>query len=169
MDKDIRAQLFAQLQGVLNQIGATTTMIKGADFQNGDTLRMLTPLNEQGGTALIEFSLIDVDSDVSIMQIYTTVLTELTGGTNELEKAVARLNLTCPIGAYGIFYAGLQCYHKYCVIIEADAQMDGSVDALMRALQFIIQTVAADYPLLYALGSGALTFDKAVEDGYIKL
>ncbi len=83
------------------------------NIQLGDTLQALIPANDKGQPVLMELMLSPIDDDAVLLQLYTTLFTDVGPGRGELEKALDALNFQSVMGAFGFFQD--QFYHRYTI------------------------------------------------------
>ena len=135
---DVR-QFQAELDALLQQAGVETAVVPGEEVQIGDTLRALLPVTETGDHALLEVMAAPCTEEMLLLQLYSTLILEIGPGYDDLKESLLDWNLTCPIGAFGIFRQGRQFYHKYTYPIP----MDVDPAELAREVFYILNLVAA--------------------------
>lgn len=112
------------LEGLLKQIGLETAFVDGQEPQIGNTLRTLLPVTGAGDVVLLEVMLAPYTDDALLLQLYSTMIAEIGPGYEALKEMLLDWNLTCPLGAFGIYRQGRQFYHKYNYILPVDGEPD---------------------------------------------
>lgn len=128
--------------------------------QIGDTLQAIIPVSDKGQPALMELMIGPIDGNVSILQLYTTVLTDAGTDRRELEKALDGLNFNCPIGAFG-FYEN-QFYHRMTVPIFEDPVIV-QANRIIFTIGAIGSIISVFYDRIIELVSGKLTAEQFLQ------
>ena len=115
---------FSELESLFKKIGLETATLKGEEPQLGDTLRILLPVTEEGNVVLTELLAAPYNEDVILLQIYSTMIAEIGPGYEALKEMLLDWNLSCPVGAFGIYRQGRQFYHKYNYLMPTDQDPD---------------------------------------------
>lgn len=134
--------------------GMETAFMEGAGApQTGGTLRMLLPAAGTGGDmALLELAVFRVDDELDLLTFYTTVLTDLDETAAEaLCAAASDWNLTAPIGAFGVYRAEGQLYHKYSLPFPSEADADTLATSAIYVTELIFDVIARYYGDICAL------------------
>ena len=77
MDAD---KFLTALECLLKQIGLETAYIDGQEPQVGNTLRTLLPVTDAGDAVLLEVMLAPYTDDALLLQLYSTMITEIGPG-----------------------------------------------------------------------------------------
>ena len=111
---------FTELEALLKKMEYETATLKGEDIQLGDTLRAMLPVDAAGNKVLLEVMVIPYTDDALLVQIYSTMIAEIGPGYEAVKEMLLDWNLTCPLGAFGIYRQARQFYHKYNYMLPTD-------------------------------------------------
>lgn len=139
-------RFFIELEELLNEIGLETAILKGDDPKLSNTLRAMAPMTEAGGHVLLEIMTVPYTDDAYLLQIYTTMLAEIGPGYDVLKDALLDWNLTCPLGAFGIYKRLRQFYHKYNYLMPVDVPADEMADEVFYILNLVLEAISRIYP-----------------------
>ena len=117
MDIDV---FFEELEALLKKIGLETSTLPGEEPQLGHTLRTMMPVTEAGDKVLLEVLAAQYDEGALLLSIYSTMIAEIGPGYETLKDILVDWNLSCPLGAFGIYRANRQFYHKYNYLIPTN-------------------------------------------------
>lgn len=137
---------FTELEKLLKQAGLQTAVIKGQEPQIGNTLRTLLPVSDDGEIVLTEFMAAPFTEDANILQIYTALIPEIGPGYEALKEMTLDWNLTCSLGAFGIYREGRQFYHKYNYPMPLDVPPDEMALEIFYLVNLIRDAVMQVYP-----------------------
>jgi len=152
MDNDV---FFTVLEGLLKQMGYETALARGEDPKLGDTLRALLPVDEAGNKVLLDVMAFPYTEHALLAQIYTTMIAEIGPGYDALEKMLVDWNLTCPIGAYGIYREGRQFYHKYNYLMRTDGEAKEMAEEIFYIIHLVLDVIAETFPAAVRLSGSA--------------
>ena len=142
------ANLFqTELESLLKQKGMQTAMLDGVEPQIGNTLRALLPVTEAGDVVLTEVMIVPYTEDAHLLQIYSTMIVEIGPGYEALKEMMLDWNLTCALGAFGIYRPSKQFYHKYNYLIPVDGdpkEMALEIFYLIHLIQGVIAQIFPD-------------------------
>lgn len=147
------------------------TRLEPGDGQTApDMLRaQISVFGNDDGIVICEMCFLEFEQEPPVLQIFTTVAVNLSdAGITELEKAAVRLNLYCPIGAFGLFYDNKQLYHKYCAALDDSKQVPEAVDQCEKILEMVFGVIGSQYNLLLALADGQTSCEKAIAQGLMQ-
>ena len=139
MTTENAARFQAALEARLKELPLETAYVDGGPDQIGDTLRALVPVTDDGNVALSEIIVTPWAEDSDLLHIYSTIIMEIGPGYEALKEMMLDWNLTCPLGAFGIYRPARQFYHKYTVPLPPDTDPD----ALAEGTFFLLNLVAA--------------------------
>lgn len=139
-------KFFSELEKLLKQIGLQTAVLQGKEPQIGVTLRTLLPVTDNGDMVMPEFMAAPYTEEANVLQIYTTMLPQIGPGFEALKDALLDWNLTCRIGAFGIFREGRQFYHKYNYPMPVDVPADEMAEEIFYLLHLIQDAIIEVYP-----------------------
>ena len=139
-------KFFAELEKLLKQIGLQTAVLQGKPPQIGVTLRTLLPVTENGDMVMLEFMAAPYTEDANVLQLYTTMIPEIGPGFEALKDALLDWNLTCRIGAFGIFREGRQFYHKYNYPMPMDVPADEMALEIFYLIHLVQDAIIQVYP-----------------------
>ncbi len=139
-------QFFAELDKLLKQIGLQTAALQGKEPQIGITLRTLLPVTEKGDMVMLEFMAAPYTEDANILQIFTTLIPEIGPGYEALKEMTLDWNLTCRLGAFGIYREGRQFYHKYNYPMPLDVPADEMALEIFYLIHLIQDEIIEVYP-----------------------
>lgn len=154
-------------QQLINAVQSLLTA-QGFDAKPDDRLpdnpgvNLLIPLQEDG-TELVftELHFIEMADDFDVVQIYTTLIGELSDiACSELEKAIHVWNLDFLLGALAIHEDSRQLYHRYCVTLSKQCDIQPAAELVYNAFVFILRQIAEYHPDALILASGSMTFDE---------
>lgn len=138
---------FAELESLLKKMEYETATLEGEEIQLGDTLRAMVPVDEAGNKVLLEVMAMPFTDDALLVQIYSTMIAEIGPGYEALKEMLLDWNLTCPLGAFGIYRQGRQFYHKYNYTLPTDGdpkQMAVEVFYIIHLVRDVIGQYFAD-------------------------
>ena len=132
---------FAELESLLKKMEYETATLEGEEIQLGNTLRAMVPVDEAGNKVLLEVMAMPFTEDALLVQIYSTMIAEIGPGYEALKEMLLDWNLTCPLGAFGIYRQGRQFYHKYNYTLPTDGdpkEMAMEVFYIIHLIQDVI-------------------------------
>ncbi|MBQ6344144.1 MAG: hypothetical protein IJI41_13550 [Anaerolineaceae bacterium] len=132
---------FTELDALFKKMEYETASLKGEEIQLGDTLRVMLPIDEAGNKVLMEIMAMSYTDDAILVQIYSTMIAEIGPGYEALKEMLLDWNLTCPLGAFGIYRQGRQFYHKYNYTLPTDGdpkEMAMEVFYIIHLIQDVI-------------------------------
>ena len=132
---------FTELDALFKKMEYETASLKGEEIQLGDTLRVMLPIDEAGNKVLMEIMAMSYTDDAILVQIYSTMIAEIGPGYEALKEILLDWNLTCPLGAFGIYRQGRQFYHKYNYTLPTDGdpkEMAMEVFYIIHLIQDVI-------------------------------
>lgn len=138
---------FTELDALFKKMEYETASLKGEEIQLGDTLRVMLPIDEAGNKVLMEIMAMSYTDDAILVQIYSTMIAEIGPGYEALKEMLLDWNLTCPLGAFGIYRQGRQFYHKYNYTLPTDGdpkQMAVEVFYIIHLVRDVIAQYFAD-------------------------
>lgn len=137
---------FSELEKLLKESGLETAVLKGQEPQLGDTLRALLPIDETGSNVLLELMAIPFTEEAHLLQIFTTMIVEIGPGYEALKEMLLEWNLICPLGAYGIYRASRQFYHKYNYLLPVGVPEDEMAAEIFDIISLVRDVIAEVYP-----------------------
>ena len=132
---------FTELDALFKKMEYETATLKGEEIQLGDTLRVMLPIDQAGNKVLLEVMAMSYTDDALLLQIYSTMIAEIGPGYEALKEMLLDWNLTCPLGAFGIYRQGRQFYHKYNYTLPTDGdpkEMAVEVFYIIHLIQDVI-------------------------------
>ena len=117
----------------------------GTEPQIGDTLRAMVPVTESGEAVLLEVMAVPLTDDAHLLQIYSTVIPEIGSAYEALKDALLDWNLTCTLGAFGIYRKERQLYHKYNYILPTDEDPEEAAREVLYLISLIRNVIALHY------------------------
>ncbi len=84
--------------------------------------------------------------DANVIQIFTTMIPQIGPGFEALKDALLDWNLTCRIGAFGIFREQRQFYHKYNYPMPLDVPADEMALEIFSLIHLIQDAIIQVYP-----------------------
>ena len=142
---DINA-FFTELEKLLKEEGLETYLMPGTEVQIGNTLRAMVPVTEAGNAVLLEVMAVPLTEDAHLLQIYSTIIAEISSGYDLLKEAVLDWNLTCPLGAFGIYKPLKQLYHKYNYLMTVEVPPDEMADEIFYIIDLLRDVIAQVLP-----------------------
>ena len=139
MNPDSVKQFQAALEARLKELELETGHVDGGPNSIGDTLRVLLPVTDDGDMVLTEFLVMTWAEDCDLLHIYSTLILEIGPGYEALKEMLLDWNLTCPLGAFGIYRPARQFFHKYSLPLL----MDTDPAALAEQAFFLLNLVVA--------------------------
>ncbi len=143
MDMNI---FLTELESLLNKMEYETARMKVEDPQIGETLRVLFPVDEAGNKVLLEVMTKQYNEDTLLIQIYTTMIAEIGPGYEALKEMLLDWNLTCPLGAFGIYRPAKQFYHKYNYLMPVDEDQKEMATEIFYVIHLVMDVVASGFP-----------------------
>ncbi len=168
MLKEKQELLFEKLKQSLSEIGLESYELPGVEgIQIGDTIRSLVPVTDNGDAVMLEISLAKLNDDIDFLQFYSTLIMEIGTGYEQLEQACSVMNFYCPVGAFGVFAQNRQFYHKYSLLMDAQADMERLHADAMTALEAIYDVLSVHFQVAVKLSEGQITLEQALEQGLL--
>lgn len=143
------------LEKLLKEDGMETAMVEGTEVQIGNTLRAMMPVTENGDRVLLEFMVAPYSEDANLLQIYSTMISEIGSGYDALKEALLDWNLICPLGAFGIYKPLKQLYHKYNYLMPVDVPGDEMALEILYILDLVQEAIAQVFPEAVRLSENA--------------
>lgn len=143
MDIDV---FYAELEELLKKMKYQTARLEGQEPQIGDTLRAMVPVDEAGNMVLLEVLTGEYNENSLLIQIYSTMIAEIGPGYEALKEMLLDWNLTCPIGAFGIYRQNRQFYHKYNYLIPTDGDAKEMALEVFYVIHLARDVIAEIFP-----------------------
>ena len=137
---------FSEMEKLLKESQLETAVLKGQEPQLGDTLRAMLPIDEAGNCVLLELMAIPFTEEAHLLQIFTTLILEIGPGYEALKEMLLDWNLSCPLGAYGIYRASRQFYHKYNYLMPVGVPADEMAAEILDVISLIQDVIGEVYP-----------------------
>ena len=137
---------FDELEKLLKKMEYQTARLDGQEPQIGDTLRAMVPVDETGSMVLLEVLLGEYNENTLLVQIYSTMIAEIGPGYEALKEMLLDWNLTCPIGAFGIYRQNRQFYHKYNYLIPTDGDAKEMATEVFYVIHLVRDAIAQVFP-----------------------
>ena len=134
------------LEQKIRALGVETAFVDGGEGQVGNTLRALLPVTDAGDASLMEIMVLDFEEDSDLLFFYTTMIVEIGPGYEAIKEMLLDWNLTCPLGAFGIFRQERQFYHKYAVPVPKDAEPELLAERAMDLLEQLYEIISRQFP-----------------------
>ena len=135
-----------ELEKLLKKMDYETALVKNEDPDLGDTLRGLVPIDETGNKVLLEVMAIPYDEHAILVQIYSTMIAEIGPGYEALKEMTLEWNLTCPIGAFGIYREERQFFHKYNYLMPTDEDEKEMAMEIFYIIHLVRDVIAEIFP-----------------------
>ena len=146
MDISAVKAFLEDLQKELSDLGIESKFTEGiGDPQVGETLRILFPVTEDGNAVITEVMVTEFSSDLDMLLLYSTIAVNIGKRYDELVDALVPWNMTCPLGAFGIYEEGKQLYHKYSFPFPNDASPNAVSGQAMVMLGIINEVLSQRY------------------------
>ena len=160
-------QLFARLQDAFGELGVEHKMIGGIEApQIGDTLLAFLPVaDEEDQRVLMEIALAELGEGMLFLQFYSTVALECTQSPAVLLEAINTVNFYCPVGSFGIFSEQGNLYHKYCLLIDTEDNVQSVFENAVMGFHAIHSILSPRAPLLARLALGDIDIETAKQQG----
>lgn len=134
------------LEARLKELTLETAYIGGGPDQIGDTLRALVPVTDDGDVVLTEILVTPWAKDCDLLHIYSTMIAEIGPGFEALKEMLPDWNLTCPLGAFGIYRPARQFYHRYSVPLPPETDPEILAEKAFPLLNLIAAVIAERFP-----------------------
>ena len=135
-----------ELEELLKKMEYQTARLDGQEPQIGDTLRAMVPVDEAGNMVLLELLLGEYNENTLMVQIYSTMIAEIGPGYEALKEMLLDWNLTCPIGAFGIYRQNRQFYHKYNYLLPTDGDAKEMATEVFYIIHLVRDVIAEIFP-----------------------
>ena len=136
-----------ELEKLLQKMDYETALVKNEDQpQLGDTLRAMVPVDEAGNRVLLDVMAFPYSEHSLLVQIYSTMIAEIGPGYEALKEMLLDWNLTCPIGAFGIYRQGRQFYHKYNYLLPTDGEEKEMAAEVFYVIHLARDVIAEIFP-----------------------
>ncbi len=140
------------LGGLTDQMGYQAAILT---VEGREMLRFTAPLlGDDKGYVLIEICQFGYDENCDVFQIFSTMIPKPGPGLGELRAAVNGWNLTARLGAYGIFDALGQLYHKYNVVVGVEEGPESVFSRVLSALYICMDEMESRLTEALALSGG---------------
>ena len=146
---------FTELEELLKKMGYETATLKGQEPQLGNTLRAMVPVDEVGNKVLLEVLAGQYNEHTLLIQIYSTMIAEIGPGYEALKEMTLDWNLTCPVGAFGIYRQNRQFYHKYNYLMPADTDQKQMAMEIFYIIHLVRDVIAEIFPDVVRLSGNA--------------
>ena len=143
MDRNV---FLNEVESLLKKMDYETAMVENEDQDLGNTLRALMPVDETGNKVLLEVMAIPYDEHAILVQIYSTMIAEIGPGYEALKEMTLEWNLTCPIGAFGIYREGRQFFHKYNYLMPTDEDEKEMAAEIFYIIHLVMDVIAEIFP-----------------------
>ena len=136
-----------ELEKLLQKMDYETALVKNEEQpQLGDTLRAMVPVDEAGNRVLLDVMAFPYSEHSLLVQIYSTMIAEIGPGYEALKEMLLDWNLTCPIGAFGIYRQGRQFYHKYNYLLPTDGDEKEMAAEVFYVIHLVRDVIAEIFP-----------------------
>lgn len=135
-----------ELEELLKKMGYQTARLEGEAPQIGDTVRAMMPVDDAGNMVLLEVMAGEYNEKTLMIQIYSTMIVEIGPGYEALKEMTLDWNLSCPIGAFGIYRQGRQFYHKYNYLIPTDGDAKEMAAEIFYVIHLVRDVIAEIFP-----------------------
>ena len=135
-----------ELEKLLKKMDYETFLVKNDDPDLGNTLRALVPVDEAGNKVLLEVMELPYDEHAILVQIYSTMITEIGPGYEALKEMTLEWNLICPIGAFGIYREERQFFHKYNYLMPTDEDEKEMAMEVFYIIHLVRDVIAEIFP-----------------------
>lgn len=136
-----------ELAKQIEELNMETNMAEGTgNAQIGDTLRTLLPVSMKGDVALTEILVSQYNAESDCLVFYSTMIMEIGPGYEALKEMLLDWNLTCPLGAFGIFRQGRQFYHKFALPFPKETKPKELADRAMYLLELLYEVISERFP-----------------------
>ena len=140
------------LEEKLHEIGLETILVEGTEEQIGDTLRLLAPLSEAGDAAIMEVMLVPYTDEADLLILYSTLFQYAPEQREALMEKLLEWNLTCPLGAFGLYMEERHFYHKYSVLVPLGTTPPALAETAMELLDALYALISVQYEEAARLG-----------------
>ena len=137
---------FTELEALLKKMGYETATLKGEEIQLGDTLRAMLPIDEAGNQVLLEVMAMSYNEDAILIQIYSTMIAEIGPGYEAVKEMLLDWNLSCPLGAFGIYRQARQFYHKYNYTLPTDGDPKQMAMEIFYIIHLVRDVIGQYFP-----------------------
>ncbi len=144
-----------ELEELLKKMDYETARLAGEEPQIGDTLRAMVPVDDEGNKVLLEVLVGEYNENTLLIQIYSTMIAEIGPGYEALKEMLLEWNLTCPIGAFGIYRENRQFYHKYNYLIPTDGDAKENAMSIFYIIHLVREVIGAIFPDVVRLSGNA--------------
>lgn len=146
---------FSEMETLLKKMEYETAIVKVEDPQIGSCLRAMIPIDEAGNQVLLELMVVPFSEEAHLLQIFTTMIAKIGPGYEALKEMLLDWNLTCPIGAYGIYRQSMQFYHKYNYLMPDEVPPDEMALEIFYIVDVIRGIIGQVYPDAVRLSGNA--------------
>lgn len=120
------------------------------------SLRLMPALYTNGaGMVLMEICLLEYSEEISVAQIYSTMIPQPEPGLAALRETLGEWNFASIAGAYGIYEKEGQLYHKHMVSVLNEVSVDDLVDFVFTGLCMAMDEMARRLPDALAISAGS--------------
>ena len=135
-----------ELDALLKKMEYQTAVLKSEDPEFSDTLRAMVPVDEEGNMVLLEVMALEYNEHTLLIQIYSTMIAEIGPGYEALKEMTLEWNLSCPIGAFGIYRQARQFFHKYNYPMPIDTDQKQMAAEVFYVIHLIRDVIADVFP-----------------------
>ena len=139
-------QFLNELENLLKEDGMKTGMFEGTEVQIGNTLRAMLPVTDDGDCVLLEVMAAPYSEDAHLLQIFSTILTDVGPKYEALLDRMQDWNLVCPLGAFGIYKQMMHLYHKYNYLIPVDVAPKEMAEEILYIIDLVQEAIMQVYP-----------------------
>ena len=142
MNADDVKRLESALEARFKELELETAYFDNGEESIGDTLRVMLPVTDEGDMALTEILVTPWSEDCDLLHIYSTMILEIGPGYEAVKEMLLDWNVSCPLGAFGIYRPARQFYHKYTLPLPRPLAADLEEELADRVF-FLLNLVAA--------------------------
>ena len=139
-------QFLTNLEKMLKEKNLETYITDSGDPLAGNILRTLLPVTETGDMVMTEFMAASYTDDADLIQIYSTMIMKIGPGYEAMKEMILDWNLTCPLGAFGIYRQERQFYHKYTFLQPKDADPEETAEEVFDQTGIILDILREYFP-----------------------
>lgn len=146
---------YTELETLMKKMEYETARLKVDDPDISEMLRTMMPVDAAGNRILLEVIAVEYNEHTFMIQIYTTLLMEIGPGLEALKEKLTNWNLTCPIGAFGIYTGENQLYHKYNYLMPSDEDLKDMAAEIFYIIHLIMEVITDIYAEAAEISAGS--------------
>lgn len=123
---------------------------------------------DHSANVMIQSIVFEIKPGVQQIEVIVNITNDVEpSAEEEVIRAVNELNYFSPVGAFGLRQGTNRLYLRNCWIVDEKEPLDMTVEKVVLYYTMMMEAVQGGYEGLQKVWTGELTFDQAVEEGFL--